>query len=106
MILINGMDMPKSCFCCPMREWHIVHGEKITSCRAAVMLIKDEDDKPDWCPIIEIPQHGDLIDVDAIMRLFYVRSRDGKVIGMFPSVDISVIKNAPVVIPADKDGAN
>ena len=29
---------------------------------------KREQERPTWCPLIELPPHGDLIDRDALMK--------------------------------------
>ena len=55
-VYIKDMEMPKSCIYCPMRKWHIIHGEKITYCMVAVKPIDDENEKPNWCPLIEVPE--------------------------------------------------
>ena len=69
-ILIKGMQMPKNCMDCPLFEsrYHF-HG-----CHAKPESFNDMDmwdfvgDKPSWCPLIEVPPHGDLIDRDALMK--------------------------------------
>lgn len=107
-VYIKGMEMPESCFYCPMREWHIVHGEKITSCRTAVMLIKDEDDKPDWCPIIEIPPHGRLGDLDKLEQMFIdidnapYSGFDGEESFYSAEDAAQIIRLTPTVIPTEE----
>ena len=74
-MLIKGMEMPTSCdkcrFCvngftddAPMYEC-AVQSEDIVS-----VLVESNgkpfDFRPDWCPLIELPPHGRLIDADAI----------------------------------------
>lgn len=68
MIQIN-MAMPKNCRECPLFEsrYHF-HG-----CHAKPESINDMDmwncvtsDRPSWCPLIEIPPHGRLIDGDVL----------------------------------------
>lgn len=58
-ILIKGMEMPKDCNKCPMT----VEGY----CRIIGYPNGDAMNKrykPLWCPLVEIPPHGRLIDVD------------------------------------------
>lgn len=70
-ILIKGMVMPKSCTDCPLFEskYHY-HG-----CHAVPKSFNDIDmwnfvgDRPTWCPLIELPPHGRLIDADALNEL-------------------------------------
>jgi len=67
-ILIKGMKMPKNCNGCPLFEskYHF-HG-----CLAKPESINNMDmwnfvdDRPTWCPLIEVPPHGRLIDADAL----------------------------------------
>ena len=62
-VYFKDMKIPKSCLYCPMRKWHIIHGEKITYCMAAVKPIDDENEKPNWCSAQEIQTpHGRLIE--------------------------------------------
>lgn len=66
-VLIKGMEMPSSCDDC-----RLTNG---ISCYAVPEYTEDEvvgrtDDRPDWCPLVEIPPHGRLIDADAL-RLLY-----------------------------------
>lgn len=64
-ILIEGMEMPKNCLDCPL------FGDEEVYCKAINKYIdlafgcmyKLRD-----CPLIRIPPHGRLIDVDAPMR--------------------------------------
>ncbi len=66
-VLINGIEMPDQCGSCPC-----FHAEHPIYCQA----VKADKDKriaapyglprPDWCPIVEVPPHGRLIDADAI----------------------------------------
>lgn len=63
-ILIKGMAMPKNCVDCPLFEskYHF-HG-----CHAVPKSFNDMDmwnfvgDRPSWCPLVELPPHGDLVD--------------------------------------------
>ena len=35
------------------------------------MIYDISDGRPDWCPLIELPPHGRLIDADALRRTMY-----------------------------------
>lgn len=68
-ILVKGMKMPKNCVECLLFEslYHF-HG-----CHAKPESFNDRDmwnfavgDRPSWCPIVEVPPHGRLIDADAL----------------------------------------
>ena len=65
-IYIKGMEMPVQCLSCPL--WKLIHVKGIWKdyCGASNCIIKDVYSKPDWCPLVEVPPHGRLIDADAI----------------------------------------
>ncbi len=81
-ILITGMKMPKNCVDCPLFEslYHF-HG-----CHAKPESFNDRDmwtfavgDRPSWCPLVEVPQHGRLIDADDVFHVltsYYHHSTD------------------------------
>lgn len=57
-VLIKGMEMPKDCIFCP-----VFHGAW-TICRALNKTTSVRG-RPDDCPLVPVPPHGDLIDRDA-----------------------------------------
>ena len=60
-ILIKGMDMPKTCCDCNFNiaGW----------CTADLASERIEfPGRPDWCPLVEVPKHGRLIDVDEFVK--------------------------------------
>ena len=84
-VLIKGMKKPKDCYQCRL---HYGNGE----CGVSV----DGN-----CPIIEIPDHGDLIDKDSLVDKaeFIGDAFSGR--GGFAVWGENVV-NAPVVIPAER----
>lgn len=72
-ILIKGMQMPKNCDKCRIMTYEdtnciSVH-ELFCGCPIVFRAIpQGEDHRPDYCPLIEIPPHGDLIDRDALIK--------------------------------------
>ena len=54
-IYIRGMEMPKSCYYCPMKN------DGYYLCKATRTYKELEDDckecKPQWCPLIPVPEH-------------------------------------------------
>ena len=95
-ILIKGMEMPKSCSECRFCAWK---DENDVGCAATG---KGADD----CPIIPIPDHGDLIERDALMaEAEYV----GTAQFIHPATKmpcginlVEWLKLAPIVIPAER----
>ena len=109
-ILIHDMEMPTSCdkcrFCvngftddAPMYECAVQSYENVS------VLVesggKPFDFRPDWCPLIELPPHGRLIDIKSVeygkfttVGNEYQRWWNGAL--------ESVIDNAPTVIEAER----
>ena len=69
-ILIKGMRMPENCIKCPMQfggMCYVMPAEVDESRVAPTVEAAWKQGKPDWCPLVEIPEpHGDLIDRDAL----------------------------------------
>lgn len=64
-VLIN-IKMPKKCSGCPFFDYYL-YGCKTYSCGIPVRYGYDIDTKPDWCQLIEVPEHGRLIDADKLI---------------------------------------
>ena len=92
-ILIKGMEMPKDCWHCPM----------INSSDECCLLTEEQHDMYEgvmdqvqaaFCPLVEIPPHGRLIDGDELAagcdEPHWCRW-------------LSEIEDAPTIIPADKE---
>lgn len=73
-ILIKGMGIPKNCDSCPLitdgKDYQIcfVNKEFIPWRWADEHSCEQIHDRPSWCPLIELPPHGDLIDRDALIK--------------------------------------
>lgn len=67
-VLIKGMEMPKNCDSCPC--YYETEGAWRNECEVLQREHYITDERPDWCPLVEIPPHGRLIDADAL-RLLY-----------------------------------
>lgn len=71
-IYIKGMEMPKNCFECIFAYDEWCYAIKPTDPNAKYLAAKTKpliaiNPRPTWCPLIEVPPHGDLIDRDALM---------------------------------------
>ena len=124
-ILIKGMEMPKNCNECPL---HFYEGQGICSCRALPAIDDDEILKP-WkkkrkdCPLVQVPPHGDLIDVEAFLatqREIYCENcerrkgmKNGKMRFVYDVGDapcracdirdvLDALEDAPTIIPAEE----
>lgn len=106
-IMIKGMNMPKNCHECQLFEskYHC-HG-----CHAVPKSFNDMDmwnfvgDRPSWCPLIELPPHGRLIDAKVFRNSCYKHYSDfidGKIDGKTALLNIEKeIIDAPTIIEAE-----
>ncbi len=103
-IYIPGMVMPKSCAEC---QFCLEDAMCAVLCEDLFDYLDEEctrvsylpdDWKPDDCPLIPVPKHGDLIDRDKLRKKEFVIAGDAYAVVM--SRDI---RNAPTIIPADKE---
>ena len=64
-VLIKGMEMPKHCLYCPLRN------DEDDCAVQELQNWRDWDDMKAGCPLVEVPaSHGRLIDADALMESF------------------------------------
>jgi hypothetical protein len=94
------IEMPKSCYYCPMTN------DGFYLCKATSPFKELEDDceecKPQWCPLIPVPPHVDLIDrreaiIDANERAYDFWISDDEV-----NATIQFLKEQPTIIPAEE----
>lgn len=104
-ILIKDMEMPESCNDCIFDTWGL--------CLINANL-EGKDEHTHSCPLVPVPEHGRLIDADALMKIL------SKVIDINASIEQrneatdqerrclwwfeQQIGIAPTIIPADKEG--
>lgn len=71
-VLINGMTMPQNCRECRFMETvHRLDGRERYICIAHLNEITNLKERLDTCPLVELPDHGDLIDRDEFSRAMY-----------------------------------
>jgi len=106
-VYIPGMEMPKNCIECKLMRRCGKH-ELDYVCMPARVYVEDLTNaykpRPDYCPLIELPPHGRLIDADALMekdRQIY--RADGAAIGAKRYIEFDEIADAPTIIPIDKE---
>ena len=111
-IYIPNMEMPTRCFACSMCDMGccgISKGPYIEYRDVDIELAMNA--RPDWCPLVPVPDHGRLIDADALIQDSYKKARGILEESMNPcdrAVVISAVKcseiiDAPTIIPADKE---
>lgn len=90
------IEMPTSCYYCPMTN------DGFYLCKATSPFKELEDDceecKPQWCPIVPISPHGDLIGREAL------RAEVKKHATPSDAWVFSLIRTAPTIIPASEEG--
>lgn len=107
-VLIRGMEMPKKCGQCKL--YHIeypmyclaVEGHRTVGAPYGMP-------RPDWCPLIELPPHGRMIDVDKPMTKIstmmqepdYQHEGENWMVGLIMARD--AIDEAPTVIEAEDE---
>ena len=103
-VLIKGMEMPKDCRVCPFEMYYINSGK--TRCGAAMRTLAENFKtipfvgRADFCPLIELPLHGDLIDRDALMKhKGNCYDADGH---LLYAVGTGSIMCAPTIIPSEE----
>ena len=98
-VYIKGMEMPKNCSDCPM----CYDMMECTVGTPRIGFYKNEMKKDPFdfcnerhprCPLVPVPEHGDLIDADALVHSYYHAPS-------FPNL-CKAISNAPTIIPADQ----
>jgi len=114
-VLIKGMEMPETCDGCPFHHYHSV-GEYV--CEATPMfypwnLANTKGARKEWCPLVELPPHGRLIDADALKAAICEALKNaldddsvnifGAVLAEFVAQGFTdEIENAPTIIPAEE----
>ena len=64
-VYIKGMEMPTSCYDC---NCFIRDSDGSDYCCLLMIDIENNNKRDDDCPLVPVPQHGRLIDVDAPLR--------------------------------------
>lgn len=67
-ILIRGMEMPKKCLTCPCLEYNMFDDDIDGYCKTLKTKITNSDKRHPNCPLIELPPHGDLVDLNDMVH--------------------------------------
>lgn len=97
-VYIPGLKLPESCEDCFFyREFtDDSHCWLLPDCEC------DFEDRRGDCPLVELPDHGDLVNRDAAPQLVAVLYSDVTGTAVNPTYKID-LSSLPVVIPADKE---
>ena len=78
-VYIKGFPLPNNCGACPLR---------LAWCRERIYMVT----RPERCPLIPVPDHGRLVDADALCE------------GLVSNHPVVIhAKCAPTIIPADHE---
>ena len=106
-LIVKGLNMPT---CCDMCEFCIQDFDNLVAfCSASNIYWNNISDVPydkchPVCPLIELPPHGRLIDVDYLKEHLYQCEINGRPLHrMFTEIDelFDVIDNVPTVLEAE-----
>lgn len=101
-VLIRGMEMPQKCGKCKL--YHVEHPMHCMAVEGHRTVGAPYGmSRPDWCPLIELPPHGNLkdeSDIISLIEVMFCKDNDGM------EHAIQCVKDAPTVIEAEgeKDG--
>ena len=98
-IFIKGMEMPKNCDSCPC--YYETEGAWRNECEVLQREHYITDERPDWCPLVEIPPHGRLIDVDKFKEEF-PHDEDWDYPVNTNSYVVETIDKSPTIIEAEE----
>lgn len=101
-VLIKGMEMPKSCGYCPLKYCTMEGDECMFNARFTVY-----QKRPDDCPLIPVPDHGELIDRDELMKFpiridHYDKEHGDKHFVLGIESVMEYIEYAPTIIPTEE----
>lgn len=97
-VYIKGMEIAEHCIDCPFMVSRD-NDDCILQSEEANANFGSWDDMRKGCPLIPVPDHGRLIDANALKENWFITELGNKV------VEVQEIDAAPTIIPASKGGA-
>ena len=103
MSFIVPMEKPKRCGLCPcFHAEHPMHCQAVKAHKDKRIIAPYGAPIPDWCPLVEIPPHGRLIDADKLLEKAYWDYNEATHdYNNFKIVSHYDIEDAPTVIEAE-----
>ena len=114
-IYIKGIEMPTSCRACPMKmNCDDCEGLECVCVPLHILIgyVGDllTDKRRDDCPLVPVPEHGDLIDRDALLKsIRYVAEIDWNIsVGISSGLNAAcdMIEDAQTIIPPNDTDAD
>ena len=96
-IYIPNIKPPTACCACPCSYDNqcAVNNEYPT-------FVEWYEDKPKWCPLVPVPDHGRLIDGDALLKILRHYFAKGEARNAFEGL----VRTEPTIIPASGGSEN
>ena len=95
-VLIKGMVMPNRCFECifltTVPNFFCLAGKRDLCVEHGINI-----SRPDWCPLVEVSPHSDLIDRDALITEVMDRDLDHLQRDDWKEI-IQIVEDAPAII--------
>lgn len=104
-LLIKGMEMPNKCISCRLMR-RCGENDLDFVCMPARVYVEDlcnaYKPRPDWCPLVSVPPHGRLGDLDTLQKQIDF-ARNSGMLGKAAHYKLQkLIKEAPTIIPAEE----
>lgn len=98
-VIVKNMKMPQNCYECRfMESIQRVDGDERFICLAFLKEITDLKERLDTCPLIELPDHGRLIDADKVIA----EAKSGLYWWETEQQIPGILEEIPTVIPAER----
>ena len=68
-VIVKGMEMPKNCRICPCFQYDMFDDDIDGYCKALKTKIMNRSKHHPDCPLIELPPHGRLGDLDELYKV-------------------------------------
>lgn len=79
-VLIKGMEVPKSCYVCPFCDYVSARCDAVKG--TPYTPTSRYDTRAEWCPLVPVPDHGDLIDRDKLREKEFINDGDAYAVVM------------------------
>lgn len=103
-ILIKGMEMPKNCYVCPLCDYVSARCDAVIG--TPYTPTNRYDTRAEWCPLFPVPDHGRLIDADALWVEInkICDRRDAGIITDLTCLQqiLSAVRHSPTIIEAEE----
>ncbi len=103
-VLINGMKMPTSCFDCPISHFAYCRTIACGITGKTISAPDCEKQRIDNCPLVPVPEHGDLIDRDYVKEHLYACETNGRPLHTLELCELlDAINDIPTIIQASEE---